>query len=128
MQASLALERAARELYDQEWQRHRRTPRAAAGPDPSLQVCPVGWLLHDLLRLIAEGHDRPVRELEPMIRQLIVEKNFCDETGDVCLDDQQRRSIDDYVDVLVRVLERVREQAVASGAWSSLPASAPMCG
>ncbi len=128
MLATATLERTARQIYEHEWERLRQSsPTFCDGASP-LQVCPGPWLLRDLLQLVAETHDQPVSSIAPLIRRLILEKNFIDENGDPCSDHLRRRSIDMHVDLLVRVLEEVRRTAMAEGEWSHVPAAPQMFG
>jgi len=86
------------------------------------------WLLHDLLSLLSETHDRPVHCMAPMIRQIIVERVFNDDSGDTVVDHDLLSQIDQQVDIFVRILEQVRRYAIESGQWSDAPAISYMFG
>lgn len=118
-----SMEISARVFCDREWPRHLNARRA-----DGMQMCPVNWLLPDLLALIAENHDRPVRELQPMIRRLIEEHDFFDDAGDSMVETDRDELIDDYADLFVKALERVRRQALKQGEWSNLPVTPQMFG
>jgi hypothetical protein len=130
MLATPQLERTARDIYEQEWDRLQRVADTRLDDEPSpLQVCPGPWLLRDLLQLVADSHDQPIDELEPRIRRLILERNFIDENGDPCQDLLRRRAIDLHVTLLVRVMHRVRDVAMQEqGEWSNVPAAPQMFG
>ena len=110
MSASYSLDRRVRELFEREFD------------EPAIGVCPAGWLLPGLLRLMAEHHDRPVNELRPMIRHLIEEHQFA---GHAAIDLRQQDLNDQCIDALVRVLEQVRREAFRNGYWSSAPRREP---
>lgn len=126
MVASPSMERWACELFDTEWRRLRE-----GGTSPSelsAATCPPAPVLRDLLQLLMETHDRPASDLRPLIRRLFLEKSFVDSNGDTCVDEGQQRLIERQVEVLVRVLEAVRQSALTSGQWCTRPAATPMFG
>jgi hypothetical protein len=90
--------------------------------------CPALWVLHDLVGLLAEYHDRPARELGPMVRQLIVEQKFVDDNGDSVFEPCTRAEIDRHVSQITDILESVRREAYQQGFWVELPATPLMCG
>lgn len=126
MVASPIMERRARELLNQE--RDRLREGSVWGGEDSLESGPPAGLLRELLQLLAEMHDRPVHELRPMIRRLVHEHRFVDSPGDACVEAGAARRIERQVELLVRVLEGVRQAAMESGEWSATPAAPLMCG
>ncbi|MEX0774268.1 MAG: hypothetical protein WD042_01000 [Phycisphaeraceae bacterium] len=84
-------------------------------------TCPALWVLHELIGLVEEFHQIPVVQIEPTIRKLIVEQSFVDENGDCVFDADSQVEVDRQVEMIVRVLERVRQQALAVGTWCEAP-------
>jgi hypothetical protein len=119
MNATRSFEDAARELFQSEC-----TKQGLAHGLRSTTL----WVLHDLVGMVAAAHDRPVRELEPMIRRVVTEQNFVDECGDTVMDAQGIKMIERQVQVILKVLESVRQQALASGQWSDVPLTPQMFG
>lgn len=139
------LEAVARDVFEQELHqaaRGRAAGRGARRPgsstnaevddfdfnDAATQVCPVSWLLPELLQMIAERHDEPVSYLRPSIRQLIRERVVmyaCAAGMSLAAADEL---LEQQVDLLVRVLEQVRRQALACGEWSEMVAGPEMFG
>ena len=121
----------ARELLEHEWQRmenagalHSRNGNVAH----SMCLCPPVWLLPDLLAMVEESHDRPVRELTPTIRRMILEHNFVDAIGDGLIESDEQARVERLVQVLVKVLEKVRKTALDEGQWSEAPVTPLMFG
>lgn len=84
-------------------------------------------LLEPLLELVHEQPDQPADRLEPVVRRLLVERNFCCEGG--CLIDEDfERCLDACVDELLQVLEQVRRLAIEQGRWYAAPAAPIMFG
>lgn len=82
-----------------------------------VEVCPVRWLLPDLLKLIAENVDQPVAELKSTIRQIVQQQSFATGGGDCVVRIDHQRMVDDYVQRLIVVLEEVRTTAQNGGTW-----------
>lgn len=119
MNATRSLEDTARELFQREW------AKQGFSYGPRLTAL---WVLHDLVEMVAAAHDRPVRELEPVIRRVITEQSFVDECGDTVMDGQGKEVIERQVQVILRVLESVRQESLASGRWSDVPLTPQMFG
>jgi len=85
-------------------------------------------MIEQLLNLVEEFHQRPVRELEPTIRRMLIDQSFCDDNGDSVTDGLFERTFNAQVTLTVRVLERVRRQGLSQGRWSEMPAAQPMFG
>lgn len=84
-------------------------------------------MLEPLLELVHEQPDQPADRLEPVVRRLLVERNFCCDSR--CLiDDDFERVLDACVDELLQVLEQVRRLAIDEGRWYSAPAAPIMFG
>lgn len=88
---------------------------------------PCDLLLRDLLKVIAERPEESAEQLRPTIRRVIGERAFASPCDSAIACDQGK-AIDAQADMLVRILERVRHQAVEQGAWSTMPAAPVMCG
>ena len=94
----------------------------------STALCPVSWLLPELIELVAERPAEPVSSLEAAIHRRVFEQQFIDETGDPPLDQPYASGAEHQVRMLVAVLEKIRRQAIARGIWCDHPAVDPMCG
>src|SRR5262245_60501619 len=104
----------ARDMLDHAWtRRHGRSettkrPSTTIAPrsqrDECDTCCPATPMLPFLLDLVSEKHDRPVRELEPVIRSVLHERGFFD-GGDRT--EGQRDDVDEQVDVVIDVLEKL---------------------
>jgi hypothetical protein len=80
----------------------------------------------EFIDLIEEKHDRPARELAPLIRRSLVERRFAG-IGDAA-DHHSPEEIDRAVEELVEALESVRLARLRDGTWSSAPVPPLMCG
>ena len=120
------LEAEARNLLDCELSKERDDWVKA--DDSEGTFCPVVWVLHDLVKLVAECHDQPVEHLEPAIRRIILEQESADIHGDNVVDALSRARMERYVHAVMEVLEHVRQQAVESGQWSDAPVTPLMFG
>lgn len=120
-----SLEPQARERFQREWEAlsHEWTEAADGGTG-----CPALWVLPELLNLVCEQRDRPVQEMTPMVRRLIVEQSFVDENGDSIFDARARSQVEKQVEVIVRVLESIRQEALSDGRWSNVPLADMMYG
>lgn len=128
MTTTTSLETVARDLLKQEWLRLR--PEDAGRPHQGM-ICgesPPAWVLPDLLAMIEASHDQPVSQIAPMIQRWILEQQFVDENGDGVLDHRELEKADQFVDALVRVLEKVRQVAIQDGLWSDVPVTPQMFG
>ncbi len=79
-----------------------------------------------LVQLMFEAQDRPMRQFTSRIRRLVLEYEHCDDGGDACGWDDQ--ALDEHVQVLVEALEQVRRDRLARDGWSHMPAALPMFG
>jgi len=121
----------ARDLFDGEWQDVKQQARSAAGVvEAECEAVAARMLLPWLVELLAESHNhaQPAQELEPAIRRMVVEHSFVEESGDPVTGGQRSEVVELYVTVFVRVLEGVRQRALAAGTWSRMPASPQMFG
>lgn len=72
---------------------------------------PVAWLLPRLLRLVMQRHDRPVEELAPTIRQMLLDQAYANTGGD-CIDcGPTDASLDEAVALIVELLREARAVA-----------------
>ncbi|MEM1355535.1 MAG: hypothetical protein AAGC44_03940 [Planctomycetota bacterium] len=111
---TLALEQAARELFQRELQQRRLEHQGSGRFGLTLQASPVSWLLPRLLRLVLNNTDRTLEDLEPLIRTMLREQFFAS-TGGQGIDAQQlEATIDETVSILLRTFAEVRNQAEQS--------------
>lgn len=131
MNTAGSLEMIARELFEREWEREHREG-ALSGAAASQKMCALPrstmWVLNDLVQMVAESHDQPVHQMAPMIRRLITEQNFADECGDPIIDADRVAQNNLQVEVVLRVLEQVRDLALTQGLWSNAPMAPQMFG
>lgn len=81
-----------------------------------------------LLELLAECHDRPAHYFTPTIRRQLIEHCFIIDNGDD-MDKQERVvSLEQQVQMLVRVLEQLRQTLLRQGQWSDAPVTPQMYG
>ena len=132
MSSHAALTHTAEEMFETEWQRcvaKTCGPVDSDGPDALRPDPSVGIsVLRELVGLLEESHDRPVRELVPTIRLLILEHEFTDHAGDSAGNLSLQERVDELVELFVNLLEKLRQQAITRGEWSELPASPQMFG
>lgn len=122
------LDSVAQQMLAREW--HKLAERDASGGlvPPSDGLCLLRKVLPEMVRLAEYAHDRPMASLEPEIRQRLLEGSFNDENGDTSCDEPEIANIDRDVQLIVRVLEAVRTEALACGYWSDAPVTPLMCG
>lgn len=120
MLATHPLEKLASDLFVKEWNR-----RVGDGCGKKSRECccktdapAAGALMHDLMGVVAESCDRPVRSLEPVIRRIVNDRSFVCACGDEAVS-QQADEMDRQVEVAIDVLEQVRRRAVEAGLWSA---------
>ncbi len=116
----------AKQMWEREWASAagRRSGRNAPF---MLQTCPSPLMIEAMVDLVAEDPSRPVAELEPIIHRMLFENQFIDDGGDsVILDGFD--SIDVQSQLLVKVLEEVRQQGLREGLWCTMPATPMMFG
>lgn len=119
MSSQAALIQSAEKMFEQEWPRRiARTcePTEADGcklfhPDPSAAVT----VLRQLVMLLVELHDRPVQELIPTIRLLILEHEFTDYVDDRSTNRSLQEQVDELVELFASMLEKLRQQAITRG-------------
>jgi len=117
--AIATLEPLAREMIAQEWRRlHReldwRTTHCV------LTEAPL-HLIPDLLRLLDDHHEVPVRDLAPTIRMVLSDAHFS-QNGDRIAGDLSAE-LDRQTAIVICVLEKVRDKAMTEGHWSDAPMS-----
>jgi hypothetical protein len=96
----------ARELFDQECQRHA----GQRGDGPNIDYAPAYWLLSDLL---SHQHDRETDQgdtLASIVRSRITDQNFIDSGGDKIIDNEHQLPTDQQINLVVTVLDQVRRQ------------------
>jgi len=98
-------------LFEREWERtcQRRMGCALAPP----------YFAADLLRLVAECHTQPVEEWTSAVHTLVRDAGS---VGNASVSPRHD------VQLILIVLERVRQQAVQEHQWSDAPAPIPMFG
>ena len=122
-----SLHMMANEVLESEWQRFV-SRKQSSNSMSVFDICSLRWLLPDLVQMIQQSHERPVQELSPTIRCLLVEQHFADDNGDNVIDVQEEALVNEMVDLLVRVLLKVRAQAIHVGQWSDAPVTPIMFG
>jgi hypothetical protein len=113
------------EVLEDEWRRLRQ-PESPVHIDPALQVCPVKWLLPELQQLMAEHHDEPAEQIRPQIRQLLAERAFAEH--ETRFGQPHEALLDQSTELYVRVLERLRRQALHDGQLAAYPTPTPWFG
>jgi hypothetical protein len=104
----------------------RKKASETSGCPPELS--PVVTVLPGLIRLVNECTDRPVTKFRPTIKHLIQEQLFMEAAGDSIVDPHQNVQVDSYVELTIRVLVRVRENALGQDEWSDAPVTPQMFG
>lgn len=91
------------------------------------QDCVGLTVLDELVALLVANHDQPVESLRPQIQRLVLEHLFLDQAGDrvMCHDTP---SLEMQVDLIIRVLQQARRQALVQGQYSNQPSTPPMFG
>ena len=126
MIANPAMETSARDLLRREWYRLSEMDFAA---DPTgARECPALFILPEIIELIQEAPDQPVQHLAPVIRRLLVEREFIDGNGDSVIGGDVQEAIDRQAGLVVGVLEQLRRDGVDQGRWSEHPAAPLMFG
>lgn len=128
MVALETLEDAARQAflsaYDQQAQsgRHRMP----------VDHCPVLLVLHKLLALVEEFHDRPVDEFRPLIRKVVDEEMSVLESSHSPIPGlpsaKAASDLEHQVEMILTALEQVRQMGIDQGRWSSAPLTEQWCG
>ncbi|NBB94923.1 MAG: hypothetical protein GVY16_04195 [Planctomycetes bacterium] len=92
----------------------------------------AGWVgqLHlyapQLVNLMAEAQDRPMKLFTPQVRRIVLEYEHCDEGGDACSHDEQ--ALEQHVQRLIEALDELRRKRLKEDRWSFVPAAPPMFG
>lgn len=128
MTPSRFLKSTARQLFALERDRHRPLWADVQPFVDSIDEAGGGLNIPELLELLADQHDQPAMQLRATIRRLIVERHFACESGDSIFEHDQDETIEAQVDLVVRVLERVRQRALHCGEWSEAPVTPQMFG
>lgn len=118
--------KTAKDLWNAEWSKAARS-RKAAPVNAMLHTCPSPTMIETLVDLLAEDPSRSVAELEPIIHRMLFESQFVDEGGDSVILDAFD-SLDVQAQLLVRVLEEVRQLGLREGLWSTEPVTPMMFG
>lgn len=80
------------------------------------------WLRPEFLDLVAQTHDRPARELAPIIRRSLVDRQFAASPT------ASAAEIDKEVEDVVEALEDLRQAGLKDGHWSDAPVPPLMFG
>ena len=110
------------------WELLRHTARCIYRFDPAhhgLGACGE-QLLRRLLHLMAESHDRPACILRPVVQRCLDEVDFIDAAAAAKDHDLEHR--DQLIDLILGVLEQVRQIGLRRGVWSMHDAAMPMFG
>lgn len=129
-QYRLSCEALAQKLLEEEWDRMEgeKQRQARVGRSTPRVICLPHWLLPELLQLLTEAQDRPLGELEPIVREIVAEQQFIDVSGGPVIGDREGGTTDLHVDVFMRVLERLRHYTLDTGTWSNVPITPQMFG
>jgi len=79
-----------------------------------------------LVNLMAEAHDRPMKLFTSQVRRLVQEYEHCDEGGDACGHDEA--TLEQHVQLLIEALEELRRERFREDRWAFVPAAPPMFG
>lgn len=124
MSATSSLELVARDMFEQQSNLEARLARRGIASDDTHQLCPVSWLLPDLLHLLAENHGSDAHDLRPAIRRIILDRGAIYAMGAGITQSEADEILEGQIDLIVRVLEQVRQQALDCGEWSESTAPA----
>jgi len=131
MTTHVTLEESARQALQSHWERlvQERQLDESASHAASPTECPLLWRVPDFVSLIAQEHDRPIGELEPIVRRLIDEADFVDENGDTMIGTATHdQEVDEQAKLVIAVLEELCAEAVGRGYWSDAPVTPIMFG
>lgn len=131
MTIHLSLEDLARQVLQSHWDRfvQDRARDDASSCALAPEVCPLLWLVPEFLNLVLEEHDRPIHELEPIIRRLIDEADFVDENGDTTIGATTHgHEVEEQARLVVAMLMELRASATEHGQWSDAPVTPIMFG
>ena len=110
--SGLELEKQAEQLLAE----LRRLERTSHDPSNRRCVAVVSIdqsIMEQLLKLVSEPMDQPVESFRPMIRRIIVERVFVEESGDTAVNPDFDEHVDTEVDRLVGVLHQSRQRMQA---------------
>lgn len=119
MPAIASLEGMAREMLQSEW--------AGLGPEQRGEGPPV-WMCRDLMQLLLEDPHQAADALAGRVRQLILDQSFVDENGDGVFGGDWHARVEQQVDRLVAVLERLRWEVLAHEGAAPAEVTPLMCG
>jgi len=94
----------------------------------NVSISAIEWMLPQFVRLAEELHDEPIGRLQPVVRRMLMEQIFCDDSGDAVMTPAQRRHIDRQVQWILRILALARQQTRQSAYWSTMPVTPQMFG
>lgn len=130
MSTQIDLEAMAMQRFHQRWR--EREMKAGRGPGDMRrlysEVSVMSWLLRDLLALMREQGDTPVRQLESTIRRVVSEHDFFQDAGQTSVGSAHEEVCERMIETLMDVLEDVQREADVRGQLSHAPAAAPMAG
>lgn len=123
-----------REAFEQECRRSapgflmQRRKQSCSIDALDRMVGALGRLAVDLQKLIADSEHLPVEQIEPAIRQIIEQRGYLAEAGDLCDTTAYRVQVDLYVIIVARVIRRMRNQQTLGGKWADAPVTPMMFG
>lgn len=131
MTTYVTLEDVARQTLQHHWQRFVQDRQHDDNTSCAMasEICPLLWLVPEFVSLIVHEHDRPVEELEPIVRRLIEEADFVDENGDTTIGAAtHEQEVGDQARLVIAALIELRADAADRGQWSDAPVTPIMFG
>jgi len=91
---------------------------------------PSSRLVRELLELVRTADGTTVAELKPMIRRLMLDRDFVDEPGTTASRSRLHRNFEHNLGIMIDVLDEVQRIACQRGEWpqKGQPATIPMVG
>lgn len=130
MSPTFDLETMAMQRFHQRWREREMRAGRGCGDMRQLysEVSEMSWLLRDLVALMREQGDTPVKELDGTIRRVVSEHDFFQDAGQASVGSRHQEVRERMIITLMDVLEDVRVEAQSQGEVPHAPAAAPMAG
>ena len=135
-----SLDHVTLQLLEEEWRRmplarkasgkstkkHEAVPKSSTRPPHELS--PIVAALPHLIQVARDHPEKPIEDLRPMIKRVILEQLFVDITGDSIIETHHHLQVKQYVELTVRVLVRFRWDEFGAEQWSDMPITPQMFG